>query len=214
MPTATMPAADDNGRPTPKTSRGKNHPDAHARWLADTSVCTWQLHHISKAYTDVANAVSPIESIKMVCTAQTLTGDRNDHCVSKAHEQTVYRRSPRKLRVTLLSKKETESSKALLHPRKGGIPNSASINGTAIKESRSSSGEGIVLWKKELDQERILADDLGSAAVVVVFAPNRNSNLPHHQKFRASCEETSSPREQADLLRSQTYLRHVTRTAR
>ena len=53
----------------------------------------------------------------------------------------------------------------------------------------------------QLNEERILADELrlGAAAAVVVFAPTRDSNSPHHQKFRASCEETPSPREQADL---------------
>ena len=35
MPTATTPAMDENGRPAPKSSRGKIPPDAHARWLAD-----------------------------------------------------------------------------------------------------------------------------------------------------------------------------------
>ena len=35
FPCATTPAADENGRPAPRGSRGKTPPDAHARWMAD-----------------------------------------------------------------------------------------------------------------------------------------------------------------------------------
>ena len=93
---------------------------------------------------------------------------------------------------------------------RGVSPNSANGNETERDEARTS-GNGIVAWENGgvlyvrgayLNEKRFLADDLrlGAATAVAIFAPDRDSSPHRHQKFRASCEETPSPREQADLF--------------
>ena len=85
--------------------------------------------------------------------------------------------------------------------------------------------ELVVVWENTgvmyvrgayFNEKRMLADDLtfGAMAAVAIFASDQDSNSPRHQKFRVSCEETPSPREQADLFTVSDVMKACQRTGK